>query len=118
MTKSKFNTTLLLSIIVFIGISCSQNPRTTVLIEDASKPLTKEVQVENNEDKNVDKLLFHIKGQTDDTAKIGQSYFIYPGKIDTTIRSGDQYSYGYYFVYDPMNVTEGSLEVIIEFVDF
>ena len=118
MTKSKFNTTLLLSLIVLFGVSCSQNPRATVIIEDASKPLTKEVEVEINEDKNVDKLLFHIKGQIDDTARIGQSYFIYPGKIDTTIRSGEHYSYGYYFVYDPMNVTEGSLDVIIEFVDF
>ena len=103
-------------------VSCSPNPKATVIIEDASIPYTEKVVVNLEDGEYVDKLNLHISGNINDTARIGDPlayhYYILPGKVDTTLRTGDYYSPGYTIIYDPMNATEGSLQVVVEFIAF
>ena len=114
----KFNCLSLLLLTILLNFSCTPNPKATILINDASRPLEQDVKVVLKEGTFVEKLNLHITGQINDTAKIESYYFILPGKVDTTIRTGDWYAPGYSFKYNPLNVTEGSLEVVIEFVAF
>ena len=115
---NKINSSSLLLLTVLFYLSCTPNPTATIIINDASKPIEEEVLVEVKEGQFVDKLYIHITGYINDTAKVEPYYFIPPGKVDTTIRTGDWYSTNYRLQYDPMNVTEGSLHVVIEFIAF
>ena len=86
-----------------------------MFIEDASIPFSKELYVDLDERRYVNKLHLHIKGQINDTARIGNR-FLYPGKIDKMINLGDHYSSEYTLDYDPLNVTEGYLDIEVEFI--
>ncbi len=114
----KINFPSLILLTVLFCFSCTPNHTATIIINDTSKPLEEEVLVEIREDEFVDKLHLHIIGYINATAKVEPYYFIPPGKVDTTIRSGDWYSPDYIFQYNPMNVTKGSLEVVIEFITY
>ena len=100
--------TLLLAIF-FLFTQCDNNPRKLVNLNEVSKNKIDTLIFDLDENLIADKIKIEIKGQLDDTARLGQ-YYILPGVVDTTFKQ-DWYSNEFIIDYYAYKAKKGKLEV-------